>query len=81
MLQEVSQTQAKWPLEGAASLFMPSKPVVMNTEGQQEVELSEDDLIRGAASGIAQNILENAVEEVLKLYPPPVKKKVSSTLL
>ena len=39
------------------------------------IHLSEADLIKGGAAGIAQNVLNDALQHALLNYPPPSKRQ------
>ena len=63
-------------LREGASLFVPSKGRPKRGKDKNAtIHLSEADLIKGGAAGIAQNVLNDALQHALLNYPPPSKRQ------
>lgn len=67
VLQEVANRQVKFPIDQSTVLFQPTKSPL----DKGEVKLTGDEIVKGVAAGMAQSLLENALHEALRLYPPP----------
>lgn len=69
--QEVARHQMKFPMDTSAALFLPTKSPSLLSGTPGEVELTEDDLTKGVAAGMAHSVLEASLNAALALYPPP----------
>lgn len=71
-MQSVAAKNVTFPVEGGASIFIPSKLVQKGIEdGLEELFLSEEALAKGCAAGIVQRVLEETISKALEMYPPP----------
>ena len=64
----IADSKTRWPIEGGAAVFIPRSRILEAENGT--VVLTYDEIVKGGASGVARDLLQDILRETLLVYPP-----------